>query len=841
MWLFRHWKWIDLPLAGAMCLLGFAILRLAYAVPHVAMFSAESQAAGLWRTGFWDPERFSGQARHYRWTNGAGLAQLPNPGGVLSLRLTLAGGPGSTAPARIRAGSQSIAIRIAPEPRLYQLLLPPQPSQRIALEIISTVLPEPGGWRLLGVVVGDIRLAGGGGVPSQLAPPLALVLASGYLLLRRAGLGAGASAGAIVSASGLICAWLVAGGWRYGWLTSGLLLAAIALGAGAVALAAFGGAIEPARAAGGPPPARRQSPALRRFRVLLTPWAAWVYAQRRAVAGITLLLLSFTIGCLLMFWGSSPDEGDNTAAALLIAQGQVLYRDIFSHHAPLPYYWLAALFAVFGPSMLVARLSVAALHLMAFALILKITRLYLAIGLTACAWSLVGHFYDANMAIYDVYSALAILIVFVITFALLSGSIVASTSHFLIIGMCVGIAVLADPLAICALGIAILALLAFGVGYKRAALVAASACVLPAVFAAYLAYTGALAPFYQDMLVFNSTIYSKYTDTSLLRVSFAIRQAASLLSIGDPRWTHSNPFAPIVDGIYTFDRWLFTGFFYRLAVISISAVLLARRQVLLAVFVYCYAAMLLIRVEEFLHANAFVLIALLCAALLVVGQSGQRPLGRSAAGRRAMSPLSLHHQRGAAQTAAARAMWSRCWLGRLCSLGAASRIVLGCMLGWTVLRCAGFAIGQHRSLGYDANFAKYEQIASAVRGMSCGLSVELAYYPGDPNVLFFSELRPVSKYLFLYPWVAEIAVPEVKRSLSTGASIAFLDTRGEILQRRNQDYLREIKLFLDTNYVAIGRQYYVSPGIFGACFRHQVTRTTLWEREGGQASARNFS
>jgi hypothetical protein len=469
---------------------------------------------------------------------------------------------------------------------------------------------------------------------------------------------------------------------------------------------------------------------------------------------------------------------------VLIAQGRVLYRDIFSHHGPLPYYWLAALFTIFGPSMLVVRFSVAVLHLAAFALMIKITRFYLALGLAAVAWSLVGHFYDASMAIYDVYSALAVAIVFVITFAILSGSIAARPGHFLSIGMCVGITVLSDPLAACALGIAIIALLVSGAGYKCAVLIAASACMLPALFVAHVLYTGTLAAFYQDMLVFNSTIYSKYTDTSPLRVSLAIKQMVSLLNIGDLRWLNANPFAPIIDGIYTFDRWLFTGFFYRLAVIATSAALLARRKVLLATFVYCYAAMLLIRVEEFLHANAFVLIALLCAALLITGE------------------------------------WDCRARGRLVDWRPIARIALGCMLCWLVLRCAGFAIDQHRSVGYDANFAKYEQIASALRGVSCGRNAELAYYPGDPNVLFFSQLQPVSKYLFMYPWVAEIAIPEVKRALSEEETIVFLDSKGEIWQKRNRDYLREIKQFLDAQYVAIGRQYYVSPGLFAACFRH---------------------
>ncbi|MBZ5526892.1 MAG: glycosyltransferase family 39 protein [Acidobacteriia bacterium] len=73
---------------------------------------------------------------------------------------------------------------------------------------------------------------------------------------------------------------------------------------------------------------------------------------------ITLLLFGLTCAYLYLFRRYSamdPDEGIILQGAQRILRGEVLYRDFFSFYTPGSYYFLAALFKIFGNSILVAR------------------------------------------------------------------------------------------------------------------------------------------------------------------------------------------------------------------------------------------------------------------------------------------------------------------------------------------------------------------------------------------------------------------------------------------------------------------------------------------------------
>ncbi len=68
------------------------------------------------------------------------------------------------------------------------------------------------------------------------------------------------------------------------------------------------------------------------------------------------------------------DENDHLVAAYLMQQGRLLYKDIFSHHFPLPYYWtylFTPLWSLGSPSRTISifRLGLLALYLICFLLV----------------------------------------------------------------------------------------------------------------------------------------------------------------------------------------------------------------------------------------------------------------------------------------------------------------------------------------------------------------------------------------------------------------------------------------------------------------------------------------
>ena len=79
---------------------------------------------------------------------------------------------------------------------------------------------------------------------------------------------------------------------------------------------------------------------------------------RAAAWGAALLAVAGTLGATQVYWKNFVDEADNLAGGLLIARGHALYRDVFSHHLPFPYYWVAAVIWLCGKSILAVRLSV---------------------------------------------------------------------------------------------------------------------------------------------------------------------------------------------------------------------------------------------------------------------------------------------------------------------------------------------------------------------------------------------------------------------------------------------------------------------------------------------------
>jgi hypothetical protein len=514
--------------------------------------------------------------------------------------------------------------------------------------------------------------------------------------------------------------------------------------------------------------------------------------------GGALLLLSFVVSCLFLFYNKFVDESDNLALGLFIAQGQVLYRDLFSHHFPLPYYWVAGITWLCGPSIFAIRLSLLLFRTLSLAWIMRCARFYGLVGVTALAWSLIGPLYYSQMLLYDNFSGIALVVVFAVVVAIVGRLIIAGWREVTTIGIFSAVAILADPQAIYPVGLALLALAVSTAGVKKSivTMVIVGACL--GFYLGYLGLAGAFSGFVRDAIFFNTTIYSRYTNTNIL--PSLLQNGATLLNILDVRWFNVNPFIPITEN-FPIDNWLFTGFLYRLAVILTITVFLARRKFLAAAFFYLFAVITLARGQEVgLHTIPFYMVSLLAAGGLISGIwwnhscADNRPL------------LILRH---------------------------CSRVVVGVMLAWLLIRGAGFAVDNRGQLSYEATFGDSEKAASNIITLTCGMDIALAHYPRGPLYNFLTGLRPVSRYVLLWPWVAEIALPEILDSLKSEQALVYLD-KGAIAWNKYavKDYAADLQTYLDKNYIyalaayppteipldlQVYRNFYLSPQLATTC------------------------
>ena len=205
---------------------GLLLAGWAYRAPRSAALGIDAPPALLPLQGFHEVEAFADRPGQYRWTRGEAAIRLPNPGGAPVLRLVLAGGPGRTLPVELRAGDTTIALAVRPEPRAYAVALPASTGERVTLALAAPVLRQ--GNRDLGVVVGDMRIAGGGSAPLRLLLALAFAAIGVYGLLRQAGLRLAHAAGAVLLLQALAILWQAGGLWGYALLGNLLLLAGAA-------------------------------------------------------------------------------------------------------------------------------------------------------------------------------------------------------------------------------------------------------------------------------------------------------------------------------------------------------------------------------------------------------------------------------------------------------------------------------------------------------------------------------------------------------------------------------------------------------------------------------------
>src|SRR5579883_2562726 len=241
----------------------------------------------------------------------------------------------------------------------------------------------------------------------------------------------------------------------------------------------------------------------------------------RHLVSLVVLIVAYVPLVTRRDWLQFVDESDNFLGGYLIAHGEVLYRDYFSHHMPLPYY-LAAIPALLGAHDLGGFRAFTSLVILAFwayivvrfwkripPAILSVLILTIAIG----CWSFYG-----NMLLAETIEAYCLLIVCLSFYAF--PDLDFGRADQLVVALAVFGAAMCTllsfyPFAIL-LGYYVYRRIRTGQFSNVAAFIRqeapfAALLVIPFVATAcLLAVTGSLATFVQDAFIFNQVYYSKY-------------------------------------------------------------------------------------------------------------------------------------------------------------------------------------------------------------------------------------------------------------------------------------------------------------------------------------------
>ncbi len=475
--------------------------------------------------------------------------------------------------------------------------------------------------------------------------------------------------------------------------------------------------------------------------------------------GFALLATSFLIGLTKVYFGRFVDEAEVITFGWLISQGDVLYRDIFSHHFPLPYYWAAMVVNIFGNSFAAVRISVLLLQVGLFAVSMRITKYYLAIATTSVAWNLINQFHRGQEAIYATFEGIFISVALFLILWILVKSPKVSAGILVLIGSLLGLALLTDPLMIYPISVALLGLLVSGlnypkgkrwrVGLRHLILAVLFVAVVIGVYGLYLFYSDTISEFYREAIWFNSEIYSKYVDANPNRLSAIQHNLFSGINILDSRWMRElSPFLPMeayrsvkLENENLYSSWIFASFLFRLSILACSLGLVLNRKIAAGIFLYVYSGTLLVREDDGLYAIAFTLVSLFAAFYLLF---------------ELRKPSYLYETRQSHTNKGTTLL-------RMSSVGWVSLLILiGGMQAWSAVRGGYFIVNNPRAFANSNHVWQYLKFGKDIRQLGCNQEgLELGVYPINPIVHFVTGIPPVSKYVWMYPWVAEIGQDEL--------------------------------------------------------------------------------
>lgn len=525
-------------------------------------------------------------------------------------------------------------------------------------------------------------------------------------------------------------------------------------------------------------------------------WTHFVFHTSLFVLGLAAAILVINVGAF-------GDEGDNLAGGVLVSQGQMLYRDFFSHHFPFPYLFLGLVFRIFPATLVSARLALVFFVLLIFLFLFFVTKKYILISLTYFFWAMLLRFYDGNMLLYHTFTGITVFGLFVL-FMHVNQPTKTTTPRQLSKWEMAGIiclsfiALASDAMAILPVSLLLIGIWIGSRDLKGMGNIGGLLIGLGLWVTLWLLSNHAFQDFIQQAIVFNLKYYARYY--SLLKQNWLISYGKILLNayqIFKPAvWMNSNLPAQL-QAYPDLLKSFFGGFYLRFLFLISVAGLLIKKQWWRALLGYLFFGILFFRSRNNFFQQGMVMIAIFLSWHLLI-----------------RFVYGLRHS-----------LLSYTWR----KLPHVVVQVILIVLIVTFLAGSMFISWKDLwqdpdQLRYETHYAYYEGVAARLKDLACNqVGVQVALYPGDPVSLFLSGYNPVGGYLYMYPWVADYAEEEMLPVFAEGKGkfvIASVNVSGEIWQRPTADFLGVFDAYLAQHYFQTDDGYYISPALYEACQDH---------------------
>ncbi len=543
----------------------------------------------------------------------------------------------------------------------------------------------------------------------------------------------------------------------------------------------------------------------------------WNQARNRLnspAVGFALLGIAFLLGLTKLVFGQFADEANNLVYGWLVAKGYILYRDVFSQHFPFAYYWTAVVVSLFGNSQAAVRISLLILQACLFGFSMWATRLYLPIGLATLVWGLTSQFHRGNMVLYDNFDGTFIIIAFILVFFALVTRARFRKISLVVTGVCLGCALLSNPLLIYPVLVILLGLFLSGLkaeddsgwreGFRRLLWAGGAAGLVLGVYLVYLLVSGTFQDFYRDAVWFNAVIYNQYTDGNPNRIGTIFFQLFTGLDLFNPQWTkHVSPFIQLGINRNSFANedlyysWIFSSLLFRLSIILCTLGLIIKRKYLPGVFLYLLAAALLTRAESSWHAIPFIWLSLFAGAYFLANFVTIPRInlpGRNLV--KAFNRIS-------------RPAWGLVFAAFLF------------MYSWSAAAGAYFLLAHHADLNDHRFVNRLAHFGDQLRSLSCNQDdLRVLIYPYNPMVYFVTQIPPASKYIFMHPWVAQVALPELIPDLQRqNSTIIEVKVNKTVWQTYAvKDYMADFITFLNQDYQQVNATLWMSKALGEKCY-----------------------
>ncbi len=515
--------------------------------------------------------------------------------------------------------------------------------------------------------------------------------------------------------------------------------------------------------------------------------------------GYSLIVIAGGVGFLLRYYGGFVDEADHFAVGKLVAQGWILYRDIFSHHPPLPYYWIAGVIRIFGANIGIVRFSLVILWVIVFSVTAHFTKRYLVFGVLAVTWAGTSCFYLANLLNYHPFAGI-FLVSGTAMILYLDERELRSWLYFAWLGLMLMLSVLSDMMMawpVAMLGICFLVILFSQKAISRRQAVmdltvtAAAGLGVLLLFVIPMLFNHSLAAAFDDTIIFNAEIYSKYSGRTVNQLPVIWNQMLHgldiIVFIKNGVFKLWNVLDQLSAGNWNMDYWIMGGIAFRLSVIFMVIRLLLAKKPIQALTIYAIAAA---TNGIGFHSAPFVIFSLLMMAILV-SEGGD---------------LWPHHspKTFAISTAIYQLAVRFVWIIVIVTL---------------CINVYAYLIERRQTIYFEVAFSDSIAYAQNLRRWECGNSnTKYLVYPLNPWAYFFLDRQPASKYMFMTPWVAEVGQQELITAIQAEPYVVvYLRDDSSIWGYPTKEYLSDFLAVLQKEYVPVEPNIWVSPALYAQC------------------------